>query len=111
MTSGSDLPDVPTARELAKTPEDLALIKFSEDPLRLGSPFAAPPGVPQDRVEILRKAFQATMLDPEYKAQLEKTGSEYSPKSGDDIAQVVKSMYGTSSAVVNRYKKMIEVLN
>ena len=72
-----ELPDVPTARELTSNPDDLALIKFSEDPLSLGSPFGAPPGVPADRVEILRNAFKKTMEDPEYKAAIAKAGSEY----------------------------------
>jgi tripartite-type tricarboxylate transporter receptor subunit TctC len=101
------LPDVPTARELARTPEDLALIKFSEDPLRLGSPFAAPPGVPEDRVALLRKAFQSTMEDRAYKAALAKAGTEYSPKSGVEVAAIIKSIQQAPPAVIARHKKMV----
>jgi tripartite-type tricarboxylate transporter receptor subunit TctC len=104
-----EIPDVPTGRELVSKPDDLALIKFSEEPLSLGSPFGAPPGVPADRVEILRKAFKQTMDDPEYKAAIAKAGSEYSPKDHTHIDQVLKSLYGASPAVIARFKKMNEM--
>jgi tripartite-type tricarboxylate transporter receptor subunit TctC len=104
-----DLPNVPTARELVSKPEDLALVKFSEEPLSLGSPFGAPPGVPADRIEILRKAFKQTMEDAEYKAAILKAGSEYSPRDHNHIEQVLKNLYGASPAVVDRFKKMSEM--
>src|SRR5665213_763171 len=55
------LADVPTGRELAKNPDDLALVELAEFSLTLGFPVAAPPGVPQERVATLRTAFAETM--------------------------------------------------
>jgi tripartite-type tricarboxylate transporter receptor subunit TctC len=104
-----DLPNVPMGRELTSNPDDLALIKFSEEPLSLGSPFGAPPGVPADRVEILRKAFKQTMEDAEYKAAIVKAGSEYSPKYHDHIDQVLKGLFSAPPAVIARFKKMSEM--
>jgi tripartite-type tricarboxylate transporter receptor subunit TctC len=101
------LADVPTARELTRNPEDLALIQFTEVPLTIGFPFAAPPGVPADRVKILKAAFQATFTDPDYKADVEKSKLEYTPKTGDDVQGVITSMAKTPSAVVERYKKLV----
>jgi tripartite-type tricarboxylate transporter receptor subunit TctC len=102
-----ELPDVPTAQELASTPEDLALIKLVESPLVIGYPFAMPPGVPADRVEIIRKAFAATMADPEFKAQAEKVGLEYSPRNGAEIAATISSLVQTPAKTIDRYKEIV----
>ena len=57
----ADLPDVPSALELVTDPESrqvLELILIRQEP---GRPFAAPPGVPADRLAALRRAFDATL--------------------------------------------------
>jgi|tagenome__1003787_1003787.scaffolds.fasta_scaffold20977319_4 tripartite-type tricarboxylate transporter receptor subunit TctC len=75
-------PDVPTARELARTAEDRALIEFAEAPMLMARPFAAPPGVPKERVELLRAAFMKTMKDPDYLAEVQRTKAEHAPTDG-----------------------------
>jgi tripartite-type tricarboxylate transporter receptor subunit TctC len=100
------LPDVPTAWELARTPDDLALIKLAELAFSLGYPFAAPPGVPEDRLVLLRKGFAATMEDPAYKAALEKAGLEYSPKYGEALLSDLREATKASPAVIAQYKRL-----
>lgn len=100
------LADVPTARELARNAEDRQLIEFSELALTLGFPVAAPPGVPADRVDILRKAFAATMNDADYRADGAKIKMEHSPKLGADLLAEMIAMGKTPAAVTERYKKM-----
>jgi tripartite-type tricarboxylate transporter receptor subunit TctC len=99
---------VPTARELAQTPEDLALIKFCELTLHLGFPFAAPPGVPADRVEMLRQAFQATMVDPDYLAALRNASLEHSPVSGEILRANILEATQASPETIARYKLLAE---
>lgn len=99
-----ELPDVPTAQELAQTPEDLALIKFCELALNLGFPFAAPPGVPADRVALLRQAFQATVKDPDYVTALRKARLEYSPDSGEKLRANILEATRASPETIARYK-------
>lgn len=101
------LANVPTARELAETPEQLAMIKFVEAPLMIGYPFALPPGVPADRVAIMRKAFMDTMNDPEFKADLLRQSLEYTPKDGKAIADLISDMAKTPPAVIKRYKELV----
>lgn len=101
------LPDIPTGRELAKTPEALALIEVSELPYTLGFPMAAPPGVPSERVAILRKAFMATMEDPEYRADSQRSKMEYSPKDGERLQADLVKMVQTPQAVAAQYKKLV----
>jgi tripartite-type tricarboxylate transporter receptor subunit TctC len=105
-TRHPDLANVPTARELAETPEQLAMIKFVEAPLMIGYPFALPPGVPKDRVAIMQKAFMDTMNDPEFKEEMLKQKLEYTPKDGKALADLVAQMGKTPASVVKRYKEL-----
>src|SRR4051812_45249988 len=56
-----DHPDVPLVLDLAKTPEDRAALEMVVAPQLFSRPFAAPPGVPAERVAALRAAFAATV--------------------------------------------------
>ena len=101
------LKDVPTAREVARTPEDRALIEFTEAPLLMAFPFAAPPGVPADRVRILRQAFRGTMEDKDYRADVEKSKLEYTPKYGEELQAIIAGMAKAPKVVVDRYNEIV----
>lgn len=101
------LKDVPTARELAQTPSDRALVEFAELPLLMARPFAAPPGVPADRVAILRAAFMKVMADPGYIEDGQKQKLELTPKSGEEVQAIVASLAKVEPAVVQRYLKAL----
>jgi tripartite-type tricarboxylate transporter receptor subunit TctC len=100
-------PDVPTARELAKNAEDRALIEFAEAPMLMARPFVAPPGVPKERVELLRKAFMQTMKDPDYLAEVEKTQAEHAPTDGETVQALVNAFVKSPPAVIQRYLKAL----
>ena len=53
----------------------------------MGRPFVAPPNIPRDRAEALRKAFMATMKDKDFLADTEKAQMEITPVPGDQIAE------------------------
>jgi tripartite-type tricarboxylate transporter receptor subunit TctC len=106
-TRHPDLPNVPTARELAKTPEQSAMIQFVEAPLLIGYPFALPPHVPAERVAIMRKAFEDTMADPEFRAEMEKQSLEFTPKDGAAVESLVKDLAKAPPPVIKRYKELI----
>lgn len=101
------LKDVPTAREVSRTPEDRALIEFTETPLLMAFPFAAPPGVPADRVAILRSGFKGTMEDKAYQAEVAKQKLEYTPKYGDEVQQIIARMAQAPKSVTDRYKEIV----
>ncbi len=102
------LPDVPTARELAKTPEDLSLIEFAELPLLIARPFAAPPGIPSDRLEILRQAFMKTVFDPGYLEEANRQKLELTPKDGVEVTKLVQDITRAQPSVLERYKKALD---
>jgi tripartite-type tricarboxylate transporter receptor subunit TctC len=97
-----DLPDVPLIVDLAKSDEQRQILKliFARQPL--GRPFLAPPGVPADRVEALRKAFMDTMADKEFLAEAEKAKLEITPIAGEAVQQLVTEVYQTPAAVARK---------
>src|SRR5436190_14329351 len=74
-----DLPDVPTALEMAAPGDDRSLIELMTSTSEMGQAFVAPPDVPGPIVAALRRAFDATMQDPDYIALSEKTGNALNP--------------------------------
>ena len=80
VTRHPELPDVPTARELAPSDAARELIAFAEAPLlTMARPFAAPPGMPADRAKALQDAFVAAHRDPQFLAEADKLGLDISP--------------------------------
>jgi tripartite-type tricarboxylate transporter receptor subunit TctC len=97
-----DLPDVPLIMDFAKNEEQKQILRLVFARQVMGRPFTAPPGVPADRVEILRKAFMDTMKDPEFLAEAEKAQMEITPVSGEAIQKLVADVYATPAAVVEK---------
>src|SRR2546429_1848542 len=61
-----DLPDVPLIMDLVKTPEQRAILRLVFARQVMGRPFLAPPGLPPERLALLRRAFMDTMKDPAF---------------------------------------------
>jgi tripartite-type tricarboxylate transporter receptor subunit TctC len=97
-----DLPDVPLIMDFAKTEEQKQILRLVFARQVMGRPFTAPPGVPADRVAILRKAFMDTMKDPEFMAEAEKGQIEITPVSGEAIQKLVADVYATPAAVAEK---------
>jgi len=77
----ADLPNVPLVMDLAETDEQRTILKLIFGRQVMGRPFAAPPGVREDRVDALRDAFMETMADKEFLAEAEKAKLEIRPVS------------------------------
>jgi len=87
--------------------EDKQAMKLIFGQLEIARPFALPPGVPADRVAIMRKAFEDTMKDPEFVAGAAKRGFVFRPLSGEKVQAFVGGMYATPAPVVQRVKKIL----
>jgi len=103
-----ELPQVPTARELALDADARALIEFSETPLlTMARPFAAPPGVPDERAKALRAAFLATHRDPRFIEEAQKLGLDISPVDADQIARSVERLAQAPSSILAYMKQLL----
>jgi tripartite-type tricarboxylate transporter receptor subunit TctC len=102
-----ELPNVPTARELAKSDQDRALIEVLELPYAMSRPFAAPPGVPKERAAALVKAFMETHKDPDYLKDAERLKIDVSPIDGDDVRARIESIKRVPQETLKRVEKII----
>lgn len=102
------LPDVPLMLDLVKDKDDRATWKLLFANREMGNPYVAPPGLPADRKQALRRAFDATVRDPEFIAEAAKSGMALSPNTGEEIDALLKQTYVASAQVVDM---AIEVLS
>ena len=103
----ADMPDVPLARDFVKNPADRKIFDLLAYPQEMGRPFVAPPNVPQDRLQALRRAFDATMKDPEFLAESKKAFQDVEPLTGEEVTRLLKDAYATPQDVIVRYKELI----
>lgn len=103
-----DLPDVPLIMDLAKTEEQRQMLTLLFSAQTMGRPFAAPPGVPEERVQALRDAFQATTKDPEFLAEAKKGKLEINPVSGKEIDELLRAVYATPENVIAMTREAIK---
>jgi tripartite-type tricarboxylate transporter receptor subunit TctC len=102
-----DLPDVPLIMDFAKGEDQQRMFKLIFARQVMGRPYLAPPGVPADRAEALRKAFMATMQDPDFLAEAEKSQLEINPVAGGEVEKLVKDLYQTPKALADKAAEFI----
>lgn len=107
----SRLADVPTVQELLeeyKSPEmtrRVATLALASG--EFGRPIIATPGIPADRVKILRDAFAKTLKDPELLAEAQKRRLEIDPTAGHDLEALAKDVLSANQDVIGRLDKLL----
>ena len=99
--------DAPLIFDLLTKEADKQLFALFLTGTAMGRPFAAPPGTPPGKVELLRKAFDDTMKDPEFLADGKTMQAEISPTSGAEAQALIARVYATPRDVVERAKRLI----
>ena len=102
VASHPDIPEVPVVVDLAQTDAQKQMLNLVLSPQIMGRPFMAPPSIPEDRLEALRKAFQDTMTDPEFIKEAENAKLEISPISGEEMRRVYQEAYATEPTLVKQ---------
>jgi tripartite-type tricarboxylate transporter receptor subunit TctC len=98
-----ELPATPLFRDLARDDAERQMLDILGVREEITRPYLAPPEIPPDRLQILRRAFAATLSDPAYRADMERQHLEVEgPSSGDELAAVVEQTAKTPPAVVQR---------
>jgi tripartite-type tricarboxylate transporter receptor subunit TctC len=108
LRKAPDHPDVPLMRELARNADQKVVLDFISRTLSLGRPVATNQNVPQERVAILRKAFDAAVRDPEFLAEARKQDLDISPWTGAELQQVVVDIVDTPADALARIRRAIE---
>ena len=109
LSKHADLPNVPLVTDFARNDQERQALRlvFARQPL--GRPFSAPPGLPPERLNALRRAFDATMKDKEFVAEANKANIEINPMSGLEIEQLIRQIYAeTPKDVAKMVAEMIK---
>ena len=106
IRKAADLPNVPLMRDLAKNPDDQAILDYFSKSISVGRPVGTTPGVPKERVEALRAAFDATLNDPEFKAEAEKQKMEISPMTGAELQQLIADLIDAPKDLLEKVRQV-----
>jgi tripartite-type tricarboxylate transporter receptor subunit TctC len=99
-----ELADVPTVVELARNDEERAILRAVMNATEIGTAFFTTPGVPADRVTALRRAFDATVKDPEFLADAKKSKLTVGPLPGEELQKLVGEVSNLSPALLEKVK-------
>jgi tripartite-type tricarboxylate transporter receptor subunit TctC len=99
---------VPYIGDLATTQEQKDLLAILNASAELGRPFIAGRGVPAERVETLRAAFQATLNDPAFIAEAQKQSLPLDPVPGEEAARIIATIYSASPELAKQVKNVLE---
>lgn len=105
LLPNKDLPDVPTALSFVKGDIEKRTLELYFAQKTVARPFLAPPGVPQDRVDMLRKAFAELATDAEFLADAEKSKLEINLLDGASVDKVIALITAANQEVRDRYVK------
>ena len=108
LEKAPDLPDVPLIMDFAKSDLDKKALELLFSSQVMAWPIVAPPDVPADRVAILRKAFDATMKDPDFLADARKLNIDVEPVAGEVMQALVARVSTFDRAVVDRALALTE---
>jgi tripartite-type tricarboxylate transporter receptor subunit TctC len=103
-----ELKDVPFVLDLARTDEQRQAIEYLYAGQGIGRPFVAPPDLPPERLRMLRAAFDATMKDAEFVAEVSSRKLELEPEDGEHLAALIRKIYATPKPIIDRIGSLIK---
>jgi tripartite-type tricarboxylate transporter receptor subunit TctC len=111
QAGGQDRPElkgVPNVMTLARNDEEKQVLTYLYAGQDIGRPFVAPPDLPPERLKMLRDAFNATMTDPEFAADVKRNRFDLEPEDGEHLAALVARIYATPKPVIDRVSNLIK---
>jgi tripartite-type tricarboxylate transporter receptor subunit TctC len=103
----ADLPAIPLAHEIAKTPEARKVVAFMSSSGAIGRSYVMPPKAPDDRLAALRAAFDRMVKDPEFLADAEKRKAEVIPATGAWVQEKVGDAMKIDAALAETARKAV----
>jgi tripartite-type tricarboxylate transporter receptor subunit TctC len=96
---------IPHVDDFVKTDDDRQVHALIFGVQALGKLYAAPPGIPAERRDALRAAFDATMTDPEFVAEASRAQMDRSPMTGAEVEAFIARVSAASPTVIDRVKQ------
>ena len=92
----------PSVQSLMKTDEQRQIVSFYNSNVELGRPVLTTPGVPPERLEALRRAFDTMMKDPEFLDEAKRAGFAVHPLTGEAVSAVVNRIMSTPREIIDK---------
>src|SRR5205823_4111063 len=93
--------------ESATSDADREMFRFYTLKYEMAYPILLPPDVPAERLAALRRAFDQTMDDPQYRADATRVGLDISPIGGEAMARLIRTISDTPDDIVERLRRLI----
>lgn len=97
-----ELPNVPVLMDLVEKPDDKRALELVFATQEMGRPFTAPPGIPGDRLQALRQAFNQTVKNSDFLADAAKQNLEIDAITGEEITALLERLYDTPKEIAER---------
>jgi tripartite-type tricarboxylate transporter receptor subunit TctC len=108
LKANPELKGVPVILDFAKSEDDRRVLEIVFARQSIGYPYAAPPNVPADRLAAVRKAFDATLKDPEFLAATAKGGLLTDGVTGPQIQTLLENLYSMPPAIIERARSAMQ---
>jgi tripartite-type tricarboxylate transporter receptor subunit TctC len=99
-----ELPDIPTAVELARNDDERAVLSAIMNASEVGTAFFTTPGIAPERLAALRRAFDDTVKDPDFLAEAQRLRLGVSPLAGEELQKLVAQVSNLSPALLERVR-------
>ena len=99
--------NVPLLNDLARTQEEREVFELMSKASSVSRPFAVAAGVPEERVQALRRAFEAAMKDPQFIAEADRLGMEVSLTNGADLQKIVNDIISAPPPILDRLRTLM----
>ena len=106
-----DHPELASIFDSAKTNEQRQLMRYVFSSVEFGRPYVFPPGVPKDRVELMRKAIADAAKDRELLAEAEKMKLDMAYRPPQHLERLIANLYETPPAMVETVKRLVPNLD
>lgn len=106
----SDFPNIPTLGEFAVSDLEKAFMRIFSLTADIGRALSAPPGTPDDVLDVYRTAYQLMLRDPAFQAEAKKLDLDMDPLSGIELGELVSEAMNISKADADEMKKFYEEL-
>lgn len=99
-----ELPDIPMSWELGRNDDEKQILRIVANATEVGKMILSTPDTPADRIAALRRAFDATMQDAAFMAELKAQRVELGPMPGEELQKLVVEVGTVSPAIIDKLK-------
>jgi tripartite-type tricarboxylate transporter receptor subunit TctC len=109
ITRMRQVPDVPTAIELATREQDKEMLRFYAQKFSMAYPFVMAQEVPAERAKAIRSAFEQTMKDEAFLKDAARLGLDIDPFSGAEMEQLIAEMNTSPKSIIDAVAGFIQM--